>query len=48
MTRPPTFEELFRDCQRTAAHLEMRDAYMKSAPRSSAASVTTASGRRHG
>ncbi|WP_208614668.1 DUF6879 family protein [Streptomyces regalis] len=32
MTRPPTFEELFRDCQRTAVHLEMRDAYMKSDP----------------
>jgi hypothetical protein len=30
MTRIPTFEELFRDCQRTAVHLEMRDAYMKS------------------
>ncbi|MFF1570350.1 DUF6879 family protein [Streptomyces sp. NPDC058293] len=28
----PTFEELFRDCQRTAVHLEMRDAYMKSDP----------------
>ncbi|MGN5633151.1 DUF6879 family protein [Streptomyces sp. AC154] len=26
----PTFEELFRNCQRTAVHLEMRDAYMKS------------------
>ncbi|MFE9601312.1 DUF6879 family protein [Streptomyces hokutonensis] len=32
MTRAPTFEELFRDCQRTAVHLEMRDAYMKSDP----------------
>ena len=32
MTRTPTFEELFRDCQRTAVHLEMRDAYMKSDP----------------
>ncbi|WP_369173507.1 DUF6879 family protein [Streptomyces sp. R28] len=32
MTRPPTFEDLFRDCQRTAVHLEMRDAYMKSDP----------------
>ncbi|WP_202532768.1 DUF6879 family protein [Streptomyces sp. SID3212] len=30
MTNTPTFEELFRDCQRTAVHLEMRDAYMKS------------------
>ncbi|MFE6098994.1 DUF6879 family protein [Streptomyces laurentii] len=30
MTRTPTFEDLFRDCQRTAVHLEMRDAYMKS------------------
>ncbi|MEV0850032.1 DUF6879 family protein [Streptomyces sp. NPDC049954] len=28
----PTFEELFRSCQRTAVHLEMRDAYMKSDP----------------
>ncbi|WP_371652874.1 MULTISPECIES: DUF6879 family protein [unclassified Streptomyces] len=28
----PTFEELFRDCQRTAVHLEMRDAYMRSDP----------------
>ncbi|MFF7254760.1 DUF6879 family protein [Streptomyces microflavus] len=28
----PTFEELFRNCQRTAVHLEMRDAYMKSDP----------------
>lgn len=32
MTRTPTFEELFRDCQGTAVHLEMRDAYMKSDP----------------
>jgi hypothetical protein len=32
MTRPPAFEELFRDCRRTAVHLEMRDAYMKSDP----------------
>ncbi|MFE5951774.1 DUF6879 family protein [Streptomyces massasporeus] len=32
MTKTPTFEELFRDCQRTAVHLEMRDAYMKSDP----------------
>ncbi|WP_179120059.1 DUF6879 family protein [Streptomyces tsukubensis] len=32
MTRVPTFEDLFRDCQRTAVHLEMRDAYMKSDP----------------
>lgn len=32
MARTPTFEELFRDCQRTAVHLEMRDAYMKSDP----------------
>ncbi|WP_329135674.1 hypothetical protein OG552_22485 [Streptomyces sp. NBC_01476] len=32
MTRTPTFEELFRDCRRTAVHLEMRDAYMKSDP----------------
>ncbi|MFJ6695761.1 DUF6879 family protein [Streptomyces sp. NPDC091272] len=32
MTRPPTFEELFRDCRRAAVHLEMRDAYMKSDP----------------
>ena len=31
-TGTPTFEELFRDCQRTAVHLEMRDAYMKSDP----------------
>ncbi|MFD7897515.1 DUF6879 family protein [Streptomyces sp. NPDC059743] len=30
MTRTPTFEELFRDCRRTAVHLETRDAYMKS------------------
>ncbi|MCC2278859.1 hypothetical protein LKL35_26025 [Streptomyces sp. ET3-23] len=28
----PTFEELFRDCHRTAVHLESRDAYMKSDP----------------
>ncbi|MFK0099271.1 DUF6879 family protein [Streptomyces sp. NPDC091040] len=28
----PTFEELFRNSQRTAVHLEMRDAYMKSDP----------------
>ncbi|WP_331760805.1 MULTISPECIES: DUF6879 family protein [unclassified Streptomyces] len=32
MTRTPAFEDLFRDCQRTAVHLEMRDAYMKSDP----------------
>ncbi|MFF7732358.1 DUF6879 family protein [Streptomyces sp. NPDC007984] len=32
MTTTPTFEELFRDCQQTAVHLEMRDAYMKSNP----------------
>ncbi|MGW2822168.1 DUF6879 family protein [Streptomyces sp. NPDC001443] len=32
MTSTPTFEELFRDCRRTAVHLEMRDAYMKSDP----------------
>ncbi|MDX3568650.1 DUF6879 family protein [Streptomyces sp. ID05-47C] len=32
MTRTPAFEGLFRDCQRTAVHLEMRDAYMKSDP----------------
>ncbi|MES4908219.1 MULTISPECIES: DUF6879 family protein [unclassified Streptomyces] len=32
MTRTPTFEELFRDCQRTAIHLEMRDGYMRSDP----------------
>ncbi|WP_199830081.1 DUF6879 family protein [Streptomyces viridochromogenes] len=32
MTGTPTFEELFHDCQRTAVHLEMRDAYMKSDP----------------
>ncbi|MER6381374.1 DUF6879 family protein [Streptomyces sp. NPDC001250] len=30
MPSPPKFEELFRDCQRTAVHLETRDAYMKS------------------
>lgn len=30
MTSPPTFKELFRDCQRTAVHLEARDAYSKS------------------
>ncbi|MFJ9158656.1 DUF6879 family protein [Streptomyces griseoviridis] len=30
MTTTPTFEGLFRDCQRTAVHLEMRDGYMKS------------------
>ncbi|MEU3265151.1 DUF6879 family protein [Streptomyces bacillaris] len=28
----PTFKELFRDCQRTAVHLESRDAYTKSDP----------------
>lgn len=32
MTKPPTFDELFRDCRRSAVHLEMRDAYMKSDP----------------
>ncbi|MBC2876222.1 MULTISPECIES: DUF6879 family protein [Streptomyces] len=32
MAQTPTFEELFRDCRRTAVHLEMRDAYMKSDP----------------
>lgn len=26
------FDELFRDCQRTAVHLEMRDTYMQSDP----------------
>ncbi|KPI30528.1 hypothetical protein OK074_6686 [Actinobacteria bacterium OK074] len=30
MPGPPTFKELFRDCRRTAIHLEARDAYMKS------------------
>ncbi|WP_282703784.1 DUF6879 family protein [Streptomyces sp. CC219B] len=29
MPSPPTFKELFRDCQRTAVHLEARDAYSK-------------------
>ncbi|MFJ2176353.1 DUF6879 family protein [Streptomyces sp. NPDC087851] len=32
MTEIPTFEDLFRDCQESAVHLEMRDAYMKSDP----------------
>ncbi|MEU9115762.1 DUF6879 family protein [Streptomyces sp. NPDC048483] len=32
MTRVPPFEELFRNCQRSAIHLEMRDGYMKSDP----------------
>lgn len=32
MQKIPTFEDLFRDCRRTAVHLEMRDAYMKSDP----------------
>ncbi|WP_438293321.1 DUF6879 family protein [Streptomyces sp. HUAS TT7] len=32
MKKVPTFEDLFRDCRRTAVHLEMRDAYMKSDP----------------
>ncbi|MEU8827388.1 DUF6879 family protein [Streptomyces sp. NPDC048636] len=32
MTRTPTFEELFRECRRTAVHLEMRDSYMKLDP----------------
>ncbi|GLF93955.1 DUF6879 family protein [Streptomyces yaizuensis] len=32
MKKVPTFEELFRDCQRTAVHLEMRDSYMQSDP----------------
>ncbi|GAA2252742.1 hypothetical protein GCM10010232_46480 [Streptomyces amakusaensis] len=29
MSSSPTFKELFRDCQRTAIHLEARDAYSK-------------------
>ncbi|MFJ8583587.1 DUF6879 family protein [Streptomyces sp. NPDC093595] len=29
MSSPLTFKELFRDCQRTAVHLEARDAYSK-------------------
>ncbi|WP_211280330.1 DUF6879 family protein [Streptomyces lushanensis] len=32
MTRTLAFDELFRGCRRTAVHLEMRDAYMKSDP----------------
>ncbi|MFF4490891.1 DUF6879 family protein [Streptomyces sp. NPDC001544] len=32
MTEVPTFEELFRDCHKSAVHLEMRDSYMKSDP----------------
>ncbi|MFB6440736.1 DUF6879 family protein [Streptomyces sp. NPDC056411] len=32
MTNPPTFEELFRRCERSAVHLEMRDGYMRSDP----------------
>ncbi|MFF4951876.1 DUF6879 family protein [Streptomyces chattanoogensis] len=32
MTKAPTFEELFRNCQRSAVHLEMRDGYMRSDP----------------
>lgn len=28
----PTFEELFRSCERSALHLEMRDGYMRSDP----------------
>ncbi|WP_371791842.1 hypothetical protein OG285_20775 [Streptomyces sp. NBC_01471] len=32
MQKTPTFEDLFRDCRRTAVHLETRDAYMKSDP----------------
>ncbi|MFK4112373.1 DUF6879 family protein [Streptomyces sp. NPDC002176] len=32
MPECPTFKELFRDCRRTAVHLEMRDAYMKADP----------------
>ncbi|MGC5362049.1 DUF6879 family protein [Streptomyces sp. DT24] len=32
MPQLPTFEELFRDCRRSAVHLEMRDGYMKSDP----------------
>jgi hypothetical protein len=29
MAAAPTFKELFRDCQRSAVHLETRDAYSK-------------------
>ncbi|MEV6590278.1 DUF6879 family protein [Streptomyces acidicola] len=32
MANVPTFEELFRDCKRSAVHLEMRDGYMRSDP----------------
>ena len=33
MAEEPTFEELFRQAERSAVHLEMRDGYMKSDPR---------------
>ncbi|MEU8913932.1 DUF6879 family protein [Streptomyces nigrescens] len=32
MTQAPTFDSLFRNCQRSAVHLEMRDGYMRSDP----------------
>lgn len=32
MTRVPTLEELFQSSRKSAVHLEMRDAYMKSDP----------------
>ncbi|MDT0342693.1 DUF6879 family protein [Streptomyces litchfieldiae] len=32
MGKLPTFEELFRGCERSAVHLEMRDGYMRSDP----------------
>ncbi|WKX70209.1 DUF6879 family protein [Streptomyces sp. XD-27] len=32
MAEVPTFEELFRNCRRSALHLEMRDGYMRSDP----------------
>ena len=32
MAETPTFKDLFRLCQRSALHLEMRDGYMKSDP----------------
>ncbi|MGP3969068.1 DUF6879 family protein [Streptomyces sp. 6N223] len=32
MTRVPTFKELFQGSRKSAVHLEMRDAYMKSDP----------------
>jgi hypothetical protein len=32
MVAEPTFDELLRQCQRSAVHLEMRDGYMRSDP----------------